>query len=233
MKLKALKAAFPLTIPILTGFLFLGFAYGVYMDSQGFSFIYPMLMSLLIFAGSMEFVTANLLTVSFSPLSAFLLTLLVNARHLFYGISMLERYKNTGKKKWYLIYGMCDESFSINVSADPPADVDRGWFMFFVNLLNHAYWVIGATAGGIAGNLIPFEIQGLDFVLTALFVVIFLDYWLKTKQHLPALIGLAASAVSLLLFGADGFMVPAMVLIVFGLTALRTRLSAEKEGAGA
>lgn len=229
MKLKALKAAFPLTIPILTGFLFLGFAYGVYMDSLGFSFIYPMLMSLLIFAGSMEFVTANLLTASFSPLPAFLLTLLVNAWHLFYGISMLDKYKNTGKKKWYLIFGMCDESFSINVSADPPADVDRGWFMFFVNLLNHAYWV----AGGIAGNLIPFEIQGLDFVLTALFVVIFLDYWLKTKQHLPALIGLAASAVSLFLFGADGFMVPAMVLIVFGLTALRTRLTATKEGAGA
>lgn len=213
------------------GFLFLGIAYGIYMGNRGFSFIYPMLMSLTIFAGSMEFVTANLLITYVSPLTVFLLTLMVNARHLFYGLSMLERYKNTGKKKWYLIFGMCDESFSINVSVKPPEGVDRGWFMFFVNLLNHIYWVVGATIGGILGNVISFEIKGLDFVLTALFVVIFMDQWLKTKQHLPAVIGVASSALSLIVLGPDGFIIPAMMLIVTSLTALRGKLENKEEAA--
>lgn len=213
------------------GFLFLGIAYGIYMGNRGFSFIYPMLMSLTIFAGSMEFVTANLLITYVSPLTVFLLTLMVNARHLFYGLSMLERYKNTGKKKWYLIFGMCDESFSINVSVKPPEGVDRGWFMFFVNLLNHIYWVVGATIGGILGNVISFEIKGLDFVLTALFVVIFMDQWLKTKQHLPAVIGVVSSALSLIVLGPDGFIIPAMLLIVTSLTALRGKLENKEEAA--
>ena len=171
---KALKAAFPYTLPICTGFLALGIAYGIYMNKSGFSFIYPMLMSLFIFAGSMEIVTVSLLLSAFDPLSAFLLTIMVNARHLFYGISMLEKYKNLGIKKWYLIFGMCDESFSINCSVIPPADVDHGWFMFFVTLLNHIYWVAGATIGGILGSCIKCSTKGIDFVLTALFVVIFL-----------------------------------------------------------
>lgn len=228
MKSKALKAAFPYSLPILMGFLFLGIAYGIFMVNKGFSFLYPMLMSLTIFAGSMEFVAANLLVGYVSPVTVFLLTLMINARHLFYGLSMLERYKNTGKKKWYLIFGMCDESFSINVSAEPPEGVDRGWFMFFVNLLNHTYWVLGATIGGLIGNIITFELRGLDFVLTALFVVIYMDQWLKTKNHVPAIIGVAASAVSLAVLGPDGFIVPAMLLIVASLTVLRNKLDKEE-----
>ncbi len=228
MKAKALKAAFPYTLPILMGFLFLGIAYGVYMGSKGFSFVYPMLMSLTILAGSMEFVAVNLLIRAFDPVTVFLLTLMVNARHLFYGISLLETYKNTGKKKCYLIFGMCDESFSINASVKPPDGVDKGWFMFFVTALNHAYWFIGSTLGGILGSLVSFEFKGLDFVLTALFVVIFLEHWLKTKQHLPALIGLTASVLSLAVFGPDGFIVPAMLLIVVSLSALKRKLYKEE-----
>ncbi|TKI88318.1 branched-chain amino acid transporter AzlC, partial [Bacillus cereus] len=145
----AFRAAFPYTIPIFAGFVFLGIAYGIYMNSLGFSAIYPILMSLIIFAGSMEFIAANLLLVAFNPIHALFLTLMVNARHLFYGISMLDKYKGTGKKKFYLIFGLCDESFSINSTVDIPKGVDKGWFMFFVTLLNHLYWGIGAAIGGI------------------------------------------------------------------------------------
>jgi 4-azaleucine resistance transporter AzlC len=230
MKMKALKAAFPYTVPILLGFLFLGVAYGIYMDSKGFSFLYPMLMSLTVFAGSMQFVAANLLLGPFSPLTVFLITMMVNARHLFYGISMLEKYKSTGIKKWYLIFAMCDESFSINVSIEPPPGVDRGWFMLFVNLLNHGYWVLGSTLGGLLGSLVSFNTEGLDFVMTALFIVIFLDQWLKTKNHIPALIGIAASVLSLLLFRSSGFILPAMALIVICLTVLKGNIE-KKEAA--
>ena len=145
---KAFRAAFPHTIPIFAGFWFLGMTYGIYMNVSGFSFWYPMLMSLFIFAGSMEFVAVNLLLGAFDPLQALAMTLMINARHLFYGISMLDRYRGQGWKKIYLIFGMCDESFSINYTAEIPEDVDSGWFMLFVTLLNHFYWFFGATLGG-------------------------------------------------------------------------------------
>ena len=190
---QAFQAAFPYTIPIFAGFWFLGMTYGIYMNVSGFSFWYPMLMSLTIFAGSIEFVTVNMLLGAFNPLQALALALMINARHLFYGISMLDKYKGTGWKKLYLIFGMCDESFSINYTAEIPPDVDRGWFMFFVTLLNQIYWVSGATLGGLFGSLIPFNTEGLEFVLTAMFVVIFLDQWLKEENHTSAILGLALS----------------------------------------
>lgn len=165
MKKKAFKAALPHTIPIAVGFLFLGMSYGFYMKSKGFSFVYPMLMSMFIFAGSMEFVTVNLLLSAFNPFSAFLLTLMVNARHLFYGISMLDKYKDVGWKKPYLIFGMCDESFTINCTVTPPNDIDKGWFMFFVTLLNQIYWVTGATLGALLGYVIQFDTTGIEFVM--------------------------------------------------------------------
>ena len=230
MKMKALKAAVPYTIPICAGFTFLGLAYGIYMNSLGFSFVYPMLMSMTIFAGSMEFVAANLLVSGFHPLHAFFLTLMVNARHLFYGISMLDKYKNVGKKKWYLIYGMCDESFSINCTTQPPEGVDKGWFMFFVTLLNQCYWVIGSTLGGILGSFVTFNTKGIDFVMTALFVVIFLDQWFSQKRHLPAIVGVAASAVCLMLFGADNFIIPSMLLILAVLTLAKKSFEGKEMG---
>lgn len=225
---KALKAAFPYTIPIFAGFWFLGLTYGIYMSVSGFSFWYPMIMSIVIFAGSVEFVAVNLLLGAFNPLQALLLTIMINARHLFYGISMLDRYKNTGRKKFYLIYGMCDESFSINYTADIPEDVDRGWFMFFVNLLDQIYWFFGATMGGIFGSFIHFSTEGLGFVMTAMFVVIFLEQWLKEKNHADSLLGLGLSLSALFIFGKDNFIIPAMAAILVVLTMLRPRL--EKEG---
>ena len=215
MKTKAFKAAIPYTLPICIGFLFLGMSYGFLMKSKGFSFVYPMLMSLFIFAGSMEFVTVNLLLSTFNPPYAFFLTLMVNARHIFYGITMLGKYKNTGWKKLYLIYGMCDESFSINCSVTPPPNIDRGWFMFFVTLLNQMYWVFGATLGAILGYIIHFDTTGIEFVMTALFVVMFINQWEENGSHRSAIIGLSCSFICLLLFGGQNFILPAMALIIF------------------
>ena len=224
MKRKALKAAFPYTIPIFAGFWFLGLAYGIYMNVSGFSFVYPMIMSLVIFGGSLEFVAVSMLLSPFAPVQTLVMTLLIQARHLFYGISMLEKFKNMGWKKFYLIFGMCDETFSINYTADIPKDVDRGWFMFFVTLLNHFYWVSGATIGGLLGSLIHFDTDGISFVMTSMFVVIFMEQWMKEKHHISAYIGLLVSAACLILFGADSFMLPTMAAIIALLAASRRKL---------
>ena len=221
---RALLCAFPYTIPIFAGFWFLGLTYGIYMNVSGFSFLYPMLMSLTIFAGSMEFVTVELLLGAFNPLQALAMTLMINARHLFYGISMLDKLRGTGLKKLYLIFGMCDESFSINYTASIPKDVDKGWFMFFVTLLNHLYWFSGSTLGGLFGSLIHFNTEGLDFVMTAMFVVIFIEQWLKDKRHTSALAGTGISLLCLLIFGPDNFIIPAMLAILAALTLLRKPL---------
>ena len=221
---RAFRAAFPYTVPIFAGFWFLGLTYGIYMNASGFSFWYPMVMSLTIFAGSMEFVAVNLLLGAFHPMQAFVMTLMINARHLFYGVSMLDKYKGTGWKKIYLIYGMCDESFSIQYTAKIPDGVDQGWFMFFVTLLNHFYWFSGATLGGVFGSMLTFNTEGLEFVMTAMFVVIFLEQWLKDQNHISALIGLGMSLMCLMAFGAEHFLLPAMLAIWAALTALRKPL---------
>ena len=228
MKLRALRAAFPHTVPILTGFLFLGMTYGVYMASLGFSWIYPTLMALTIYAGSMEFVTANMLLGAFTPLQAFAMTLMVNARHLFYGLAMLDRFRGLGWKKLYLIFGMCDETFSVTCSVRAPEGVDEGWFMTFVTLLDQLYWVLGAALGGLCGTLLTLNTEGLDFVMTAMFVVIFLENWLKEENHTSSLLGLGLPLVCLVLFGAQSFILPSMAAILLALTALRGRL--EKGG---
>lgn len=228
VKMKALKCAFPHTIPIMTGFLFLGMSYGIYMHVSGFSFWYPMLMAMTIFAGSVEFVCVNFLLGAFNPLQAFIVTLILNARHIFYGISMLDQFKGMGWKKIYLIFGMCDETFSVNYTADIPQDVDSGWFMFFVTLLNQIYWVLGATLGGLFGSLIMFNTEGLDFVMTAMFVVIFLEQYLKDKNHLSSYIGLSVSLLMLIFFGAEHFMIPAISGILVCLSVARKSME-EKE----
>lgn len=228
VKLRALRAAFPHTVPILTGFLFLGMTYGVYMSSLGFSWIYPTLMALTIYAGSMEFVAANMLLGAFNPLQAFAMTLMVNARHLFYGLAMLDRFRGLGWKKLYLIFGMCDETFSVTCSVRAPEGVDEGWFMTFVTLLDQLYWVLGAALGGLCGSLLTLNTEGLDFVMTAMFVVIFLENWLKEENHTSSLLGLALPCACLVLFGAQSFILPSMAAILLALTALRGRL--EKGG---
>lgn len=228
MRIKALKAAFPYTIPVLTGYLFLGAAYGILMNAKGYGLGWTVLMSVFVFAGSIQYVGVTLLTTAFHPLYALVLTLLVNARHLFYGISMLERYKGAGRLKPYLVFGLTDETFSLLCSTDPPEGVDRTWFQFFVTLLDHSYWVTGSALGSVIGALLTFNTKGLDFVLTALFVVIFINQWRGTKSHWPAVLGVAATGICVVLFGSTNFMIPAMVLILATLTLYRKRLDREE-----
>lgn len=228
---RALQAAFPYTLPIFTGFWFLGMAYGIYMNVSGFSFVYPMVMAAVIYGGSLEFVAVTMLLSPFAPVQTLVMTLLIQARHLFYGIAMLDKFKGLGWKRAYLIFGLCDETFSINCSAEPPEGVDRGWFMFFVTLLDQLYWVSAATLGGLLGSLITFDTQGLEFVMTAMFVVIFLEQWRKDRRHGAALIGVLASAGCLLLFGSESFLIPTMASILCLLTVFRG--SIEKGGDGA
>ena len=219
--LKAFRAAFPLTVPIFAGFCFLGMAYGIYMNAAGFSPWYPFFMSMLIFGGSLEFIAVSMLLAPFAPLQAFIVALMVQARHIFYGLSMLEKFRGTGWKKPYLIFGMCDETFSINFTAKVPEGVDRGWMMFFVTLLNQLYWVSGATIGAIAGSMLSFDTHGVEFVMTAMFTAIFMEQWMKERLHYTAIIGIVATAASLAVFGADSFLIPAMAAIVIILTILR------------
>lgn len=210
----AFLAAFPLTLPICAAFLFLGLSYGFYICSKGFSPWYPFFTSMLVFAGSMEFVLVGMLLSTFNPLYCFLVTLMVNSRHLFYGLSMLEKFAGTGWKKFYLIFGMCDESFAINVSTPAPKGVDQGWFMTFVTLLNQIYWVTGATLGGILGSSFKINTKGLDFALVALFVAIFVSQWQSSENHIPAIIGILVPLACLLVLGAQIFVPIAMLLIL-------------------
>lgn len=221
---KALRAAFPHTIPVLTGFLVLGMAYGVLMQTKGYGVVWSVLMSMIAFCGSMQFVAITLLTAAFHPLQAFLLSLMVNARHLFYGISMLEKYKGLGKFRGFLIYVLCDETFSIASSIEVPEGIERKYFYFFISLLDYFYWVFGTFLGGVIGGLLHFDTTGLDFVLTALFIVLFLEQWKKKENRTSGMIGIVGTAVSLWLFGADNLVIPAMVIILAVLTVGRKKL---------
>ncbi len=223
-KTKALRAALPYTIPVLTGYMVLGTAYGILLSSKGYSFLWSALTSLFIYAGSMQFVSISLLAAGFHPLYACFLTLMVNARHLFYGISMLSEFQGTGKKKPYLIFGLTDETFSLLCSAKAPAGIDKGWFMFFITLLNQIYWVCGSILGSIVSSLFHFNTMGIDFVLTALFVVIFINQWKSTGNHIPVLTGLCASVLCRIIFGSSNFIVPAMIAILIFVTVFQNKI---------
>lgn len=226
----AAKAAFPYSAPMIAGFLFLGVAYGIYMKALGFGFLYPMLMALLIYAGSVEFIAAGALIAPFSPLSVLLITLMISGRQIFYAISMLEKYGvQLGKKRWYLISALVDESFSLNYMANIPPHLDKGWYMFFVSLYLHIYWVVGATVGNLFGEILPFNLKGVEFAMTALFLVIFAENWLKEKSHESALIGLGIAFTSLLIVGKEHFLIPTLIGIWLVLTLRRPKLETKLE----
>ena len=222
--LAALKEAFPHTLPILAGFIVLGMGYGIYLRSSGLPLWYPTVTSILVFGGSLEFLLVSMLLAPFQPISVFFLSLLVQIRHLFYGLTLLKKYRGRGLKSLYLIYSMCDETFSVNCSTEVPEGVDEGWFMFFVSLLNQSYWVISVTLGSLLGGALTKYSEGVEFVMTAMFVVIFLEQWLKDEDHTSALLGIVLSVLCLLLFGTDYFILPAMAAILLALTLLRGKL---------
>lgn len=246
MKLKNIKMAFPYTIPVMLGYIFLGIAFGILLSSQSYPFYLATLMSLIIYAGSMQFVAINLLTGGAGILSTILMTLMVNARHLFYGLSMLNKFRAMGKKKPYMIFSLTDETYSLLCGLKPPSGTDANSFYFWIALLNQLYWVIGSTAGAIAGAVITFNSTGIDFAMTALFVVIFIEQWESVKalepggslpgrlylsltRHLPAIIGLAVTIICRLVFGADSFIVFSMAGIFILLCAGKPLLDKEEE----
>ena len=224
MKVKALKAAFPFTIPVMIGYLFLGIGFGILLTGKGYPWWLSPLMALFIYAGSMQFVAIDIFSKAFNPLNALILTLTVNARHLFYGLSMLTKFKAMDQKKPYLIFALTDETYSLLCSTEPPQGIDRNWFYFFIALLDQIYWVTGCTLGSVAGSLVKFNTTGIDFVMTALFIVIMVEQWESSKNHLPVLIGIGVSAVCLLLFGKDLFILPSMISILIIMTVFRREI---------
>ena len=224
-----MRHAFRTSLPIMAGYGFLGLTYGIYMHELGFSFVYPLLLAITVYAGSAEFLIGNMLLGSFSPLQTFMMVLMVNARHLFYGLSMLDRYKGLGWKKFFLIFGMSDETFALTSTVSIPRGVDRGWYLLGITWLDETYWVVGATVGALCGEWIPFDLKGLDFVLTAMFTAIFADNWLREDTHTSSIAGLAISALCLVIFGAQNFILPAMAMILLFLTVVKSK----KKGAAA
>ena len=228
---RAIAASFPCTVPVLTGYLVLGAAYGVLMQSKGFGAPWVLLMSAVAFCGSMQFAAITLLTSAFDPLGAFIMSVMVNARHLFFSLALLPKYRALGGLRYFLIYTLSDETFSITCSAEPPEGVDKGWFMFFITLLDQIYWVASAAMGAALGSVLPFSTEGVDFVMTAMFVVIFLNQWEKEKQHASAIIGIAAPLVCLRIFGSGSFLIPSMVCILVALLLLRRPIEAKESEA--
>ena len=207
-----LKTSFISTIPVMTGYLVLGFGFGIVLSSSGYGMALALAMSLFIYAGSMQYVAIGLLSAGTPLLTVALTTLMVNARHLFYGISMLEKYRNTGKRKPYLIFALTDETYSLVCNDNlPVAPEHRNNYYLFVSLLDQIYWVTGTALGVAIGSLVSFNSEGIDFALTALFVTVFVDQWLSSKKHGSALIGLAVSVLCLIIFGSESFLIPAML----------------------
>lgn len=229
MKKKGLRQAFLDTVPVMTGYLFLGFGFGILMEQNGYSFLWAGAMSLFIYAGSMQYAAVGLLTGGAGLITAALTTLLVNARHLFYGISMVDAYKGV-KGKPYLIFALTDETYSLVSKPQVPDGMTRQAYCLTVSVLDQIYWVSGTVLGGLVGALLPMDLPGIEFVLTALFVTIFVEQWLSTKDHRPALIGVAGTLVCLWLFGRDVFLIPSMAVIALTLTVMsRTKKEGKHE----
>ena len=220
----SVPAAFPHTVPVLTGFLVLGIAYGMLMQSKGYGAPWALLMSGVAYCGSMQFAAISLLTSAFDPLGAFVMSLLVNARHLFYGVSLLEKYRGIGSAKPVLIYLLCDETFSIISSVEPPEGVRPGNFYLAISVLDYLYWVGGTLLGSLAGQFIRFDTTGLDFALTGLFVVLFIEQVSNPKNRASGVVGLGCSVAALALFGADRLVIPAMILVLAALLIGRKKL---------
>lgn len=219
---KTIQYAFLKSLPVMAGYIVLGVGFGILLADKGYSVWWAILMSLTIYAGSLQYIGVNLLSSGAGLLSVALISLMVNARHLFYGISMLKPYEKTGIKKWYLIFGLTDETYSLVCSDHAyPDGVDVKEYYFWVTLFDQCYWILGSLLGALIGNTVTFNARGIDFSMTALFVIIFVEQWEKTKNHIPAITGVVVSIICLLIFGAEQFLIPSMIGIVLGLFLFR------------
>lgn len=228
VKKQALLAAFPYTLPVMTGYLFLGIAFGVLLTSKGFSPWWALVMSITIYAGAMQFVAVALMTGPFAPLTAALITFMVNARHLFYGLSLLTRFRDMGRAKLIPIFGLTDETYSLFCLTKAPEGVSKKWFDIWISVLDHLYWISGCMIGAVIGANLPFDGTGIDFAMTALFAVIFLEQWESFRDRRPALCGLAVTLFCLIVFGKDWFVIASMLLLLVILTLGKSRLEEHK-----
>ena len=221
MKKSAFSVALRDTVPVLTGYLFLGGGFGILMSENGFAIGWSILMPICMFAGSGQYLAVGLMAARAGLVNVAVATLLVNARHIFYGISLVDTYKNAGIKKFYMIFGLTDETYTLVTQAKLDPEIDRSRYRFFVTLLDHCYWITGCVLGAILGATLPISFEGVDFVLTALFMTMFVEQWLSSRNHLPALVGLASTAVCLLIFGSEYFLIPSIILIAGILILIR------------
>lgn len=228
---KTLKYAFPKTLPVLAGYLFLGFAFGILLRQAGYSPLWAFGSSLFIYAGSIQFVLISLFKNGMDLLTTAFMTLLINGRHIFYGLSFLDKFRRMGKAFPYMVFSLTDETYSLLCSEDLPPQ-EEGRTFFTIALLDHIYWVTGSVLGALVGNALPFDSTGIDFAMTALFVVIFVEQWLAAKSRIPAVAGLVCSVVSLIIFGADRFIIPALVMSVAVLMFTKNTIAAKEGGDG-
>lgn len=218
---RTIRKAFTKSLPVMAGYMVLGIGFGILLKDAGYGLFWAFIMSLTIYAGSMQYVAVPFLASGASLITVALTTLMVNARHLFYGLTMIDKYKTAGKKKPYLIFSLTDETYSLLCTDEIPDGVDRHWYRFFVSLFNQSYWILGSVLGSLLKELLAFDTAGIDFSMTALFVTVFVEQWLSTKNHWPAVIGLASAAACLAIFGPDSFLLPTMIAITISLLLLR------------
>ena len=226
-----LKKAFLATIPVMAGYIVLGIGFGMLLQTRGYGVLWAFAMSFFIFAGSMQYVAIDLLTGGVSLLTTALTTVAVNARHLFYGISMVDKYKEQSGvvKRHFLFWTLTDETYSLVCSEEPERSGNPSTYYFYVSIFDYSYWVLGSVIGSLLGEVLPFSTEGIDFSLTALFLTVFVEQWLTTKNHLAAIVGVVSSVLCLLLFGSDKFLIPAMILIAAVLILLRKKESITNE----
>ena len=228
MRKNIIKNAFMDSLPVLSGYIVLGIGFGIVLEKNGYGVIWALLMSVLIYAGSMQYAGVELLATAASLPAVALTTLMVNARHLFYGISMIDKYKNAGMKKPYMIFALTDETYSLVCYNKYENEKDRHLYCFFVSLFNQCYWVTGSVLGSVIGRALPFDTAGIEFSMTALFVTVFVEQWITAKNHYPAIVGLVSSVVCLAVFGKDGFLIPSMIAILVILTLMKGRVKSDE-----
>ncbi len=226
---KTIRYAFIQSMPVLFGFVFLGIAFGILLQQAGYNFAWAFLISLIVYAGSLQFVLVPFLIAGTALPTVFLMTLFINSRHLFYGLSFVEKFKNMGKRYPYMVFSLTDETYSVFCSMQAPEGVDDDHARFWIALFNHSYWIIGSVTGAMVGQLIPIDFTGIEFSMTALFVVIFLEQWKTAKSHLPALVGLASALLFLFILGADRFLFPSLLVTVAVLIVSKPLVIANQE----
>ncbi len=222
------KHAFKASLPVMAGYLALGIGFGILIESKGYNLIWSALMALTIYAGSLQYAAVDFLSGGATLITTALMTFFIQARHFFYGFSLLDTYKGMGAAKPYMIFGLTDETYSLVCTGKVPDGVDKKKYFFLLTMLNQSYWIAGCTLGALIGALLPFDFKGVDFSMTALFIVIFVEQWRSQKNHLPAIIGVASSVICLLIFGADNFIIPSMAVITVIFAIFRKKLEKEE-----